>query len=53
MSLGDQMKALLAKKQAANHPNVKGDNMDAKNTKTGRAPVVANKPQKKSTGRGR
>ena len=53
MSLGDQMKALLAKKQAANHPNVKGDTIDVKNVKPGRGPVIASKPQKKVTGRGR
>ena len=44
------LKQALAKKHAAAHPDA-----DAKETKTvtGRAPIVANKPQKKVTGRGR
>ena len=44
------LKQALAKKHAVAHPDA-----ESKDTKTpvGRAPVVANKPQKKVTGRGR
>ena len=46
------LKAALEKKQAAQHPDSKMDDVDQK-AKPGRAPVMANKPQKKVTGRGR
>lgn len=47
----DSIKAALAKKQAANHPDAKPE--ETQNKSPGKAPVVANKPQKKITGRGR
>lgn len=50
MNFVEQMKAALAKKQAAQHPDAKtGENKDPNKP----APVLANKPQKKVTGRGR
>jgi hypothetical protein len=48
----DSIKAALAKKHAAQHPDAQAGDKDAKG-KPARAPVVANKPQKKVTGRGR
>jgi len=51
MSFQDQIKAALAKKQAAQHPDTKADT--STKARTGKPPVVANKPQKKVTGRGR
>jgi hypothetical protein len=51
MSLTDQIKAALAKKHAAQHPDVKTEKSDTK--PIGKPPVVAKKPQKKVTGRGR
>lgn len=51
MSLTDQIKAALAKKHAAQHPDAKIEKFDAK--ATAKPPVVAKKPQKKVTGRGR
>ena len=48
----DSIKAALAKKHAAQHPDSPGADKDAK-AKPAKAPVVANKPQKKVTGRGR
>ena len=51
MKLTDQIKAALAKKNAAQHPDAQ-DTAQTK-TKTGTAPVFANKPQKRVTGRGR
>ena len=48
----DSIKAALAKKHAAQHPDAQTGDKDAK-TKPARASVVANKPQKKVTGRGR
>jgi len=47
----DSIKQALAKKQAANHPESRSD--DTKTTGSKRPGVVANKPQKKVTGRGR
>ena len=44
------LKQALARKHAATHPDA--GSMEP-STKTGRAPVLANKPQKKVTGRGR
>jgi hypothetical protein len=44
------LKQALAKKQAVSHPDADGKEQS---TKPGRAPVLANKPQKKVTGRGR
>ena len=44
------LKQALAKKQAAAHPD--GENKDQTTTNV-RAPVLANKPQKRVTGRGR
>jgi hypothetical protein len=52
MKLTDSIKAALAKKQAAQHPDAKVSDATGKST-AGKAPVVANKPQKKVTGRGR
>lgn len=52
MSFTDQIKQALAKKHAAQHPDVKSGEPQEK-TKPGKSPVVANKPQKKVTGRGR
>lgn len=49
MGFLDQMKAALAKKHAAQHPDAKSDEKQQPT----RAPVRANKPQKKVTGRGR
>lgn len=45
-----ELKKAMMKKHAAAHPDA-----DSKETKAavGRAPVMANKPQKKVTGRGR
>lgn len=51
MSLTDQIKAALEKKHAAQHPDAKGEKSNTK--VTGKPPVVAKKPQKKVTGRGR
>jgi hypothetical protein len=51
MSFQDQIKAALAKKQAAQHPDTKTD--AGTKARAGKPPVVANKPQKKVTGRGR
>ena len=48
----DSIKAALAKKHAAQHPDSPGADKDSK-AKPARALVVANKPQKKVTGRGR
>lgn len=51
MSFTDQIKAALAKKHAAQHPDAKSDdNAKAQPTKV---PGVVQKPQKKVTGRGR
>ena len=47
--LVNSLKAALAKKHAAQHPDAKVD--DTK-TKVVRPPVVANRPVKKVTGRG-
>lgn len=47
----DSIKAALAKKQAANHPDTKLEETKSKLTKPDL--LVANKPQKKVTGRGR
>jgi hypothetical protein len=44
------LKQALARKHAATHPDA--GSMEP-SIKTGRAPVLANKPQKKVTGRGR
>lgn len=44
------LKQALARKHAATHPDA--GSMEP-STKTGRTPVLANKPQKKVTGRGR
>ncbi len=44
------LKLAMAKKQAASKPDADGKEQG---TKPGRAPVLANKPQKKVTGRGR
>ena len=52
MSFTDQIRAALAKKHAAQHPDAKSGESQEK-VQPGRAPVVANKPQKKVTGRGR
>jgi len=49
MGFLDTMKAALAKKQAAQHPDAKTEEK-APQTK---APVRTNKPQKRVTGRGR
>lgn len=46
----EAIKAALAKKHAAQHPDAREDE---NKVKQGRAPVLANKPQKKVTGRGR
>lgn len=46
------LKQAMAKKHAAQHPDAQGADKDTK-VKPARAPVVANKPQKKVTGRGR
>jgi hypothetical protein len=51
MSLTDQIKAALAKKHAAQHPDAKTDG--STKAQPAKAPVVAQKPQKKVTGRGR
>lgn len=48
----DTLKAALEKKNAAQHPDAQGADKDTK-AKPGAAPVRANKPQKKITGRGR
>jgi hypothetical protein len=48
----DSIKAALAKKHAAQHPDAQTADKDAK-SKPAKSPVVANKPQKKVTGRGR
>ena len=49
----DTLKAALEKKHAAAHPDAKNDSQDGK-TKTKRSPpVIAGKPVKKVTGRGR
>lgn len=48
----DSIKAALAKKHAAQHPDAQAGDKDTK-AKTAKPPVVANKPQKKVTGRGR
>ena len=48
----DSIKAALAKKHAAQHPDAQSQDKDGK-AKPAKAPVVANKPQKKVTGRGR
>lgn len=47
----DSIKAALAKKHAALHPDAKQD--EAKTKTPARPMAVANKPQKKVTGRGR
>ena len=52
MSFTDQIRAALAKKHAAQHPDAKSGDSQEK-IKPGKKPVVANKPQKKVTGRGR
>lgn len=52
MSFADQIKQALAKKHAAQHPDAKSGEPQEK-SRSGKAPVVANKPQKKVTGRGR
>ena len=52
MSFTDQIKAALAKKHAAQHPDAKSNEAQEK-SKPAKGPVVANKPQKKVTGRGR
>ena len=44
------LKQALTKKQAVAHPDADGKEQGAR---PGRAPVLANKPQKKVTGRGR
>lgn len=52
MKFTDQIKAALAKKHAAQHPESKTEEKDVAQKKP--APgIVANKPQKKVTGRGR
>jgi hypothetical protein len=50
MAFTDQLKAALAKKQTAQHPDqkTKDENLQKKTS-----PVVSNKPQKKAAGRGR
>lgn len=52
MNFVEQMKAALAKKQSSHHPDLQNQDHTDK-VKPGRAPVVVNKPQKKTTGRGR
>jgi hypothetical protein len=47
----DSIKAALAKKHAAQHPDAQTADKDA--TKPAKIKPVANKPQKKVTGRGR
>jgi len=44
------LKQALTRKHVAAHPDADGKEQG---TKPGRAPVLANKPQKKVTGRGR
>lgn len=51
MAFTDTLKAALEKKRAAQHPDVKSDS-EQKN-KNPASPAVANKPQKKASGRGR
>ena len=51
--LVNSLKAALAKKHAAQHPDAKVDDTKTKTkTKVVRPPVVANRPVKKVTGRG-
>lgn len=52
MSFTDQLKAALAKKHAAQHPDSKSVETVEK-ARSGRAPAAANKPQRKASGRGR
>lgn len=49
----DSIRAALAKKQAAQHPDAKTAETGTPGVATKPAKVIANKPQKKVTGRGR
>lgn len=51
MKFTEQIKQALAKKQAAQHPDNPNDTKSKE--KTSAAPVVVNKPAKRSAGRGR
>lgn len=46
------IKEALAKKHAAQHPDIKVDDKDTK-VKNNNVPAKSNKPMKKTTGRGR
>ena len=46
------LKDALEKKNASAHPDAKSDTKDAK-VKMSKTPAFTNKPQKKTTGRGR
>lgn len=49
----DTLRAALEKKHAASHPDIKSDTTDGKSKTRKSPPVIAGKPVKKVTGRGR